>query len=125
MISLRWFLRRLSPPKLPKPRKKYVGTVHGYSTVITDEEKGSSYRSDKYWILTEHAGKRSAQEVGRDSTSPFFYQREAMVKAWVVGGPLPPLGYSADDTPPPKPRKSRPTPAKDSNVIVLPKRSVA
>jgi hypothetical protein len=121
MFSLRWFLRRLLPPRLPKPRKKYIGLVHGYS-VIVDDEKATQDRRDKYWILTEFVGKRSIQEVGRDSHSPFFFQREAMVKAWAAGGPLPPLGYVADDTPP-KPRKSKPQPTKHSNIIVLPKRA--
>lgn len=123
MISLRWFLRRLSPPKLPKPRLKYIGLVHGYSKTA-DDEKGNSFRIDKYWVLTELAGRRKAEQVGQDSTSAFFVQRQAYVAAWLSGGPLPPLGYSGDEgTTPPKPRKSKPAPVKHSNIIVLPKRA--
>lgn len=121
MISLRWFLRRLSPPRLPKPVKKYVGTVHGYSQKT--EENGSVSRWDQFWVLTQEGSKRRAEHVGLSSTSPLAIEREAMVKAWLVGGPVPPLGTIAVGDPGPKPRKSRPQPKKENNVILLPRKS--
>ena len=120
---MRWFLRRLFPPHLPKPKQKYVGFVHGISHV-TDEDGVERYRHDGYWILTELAGQRSASKIGTAGNSPYALHRFAMVEVWLAGGPVPSLGYSDGPTSPkPKPRKPLPTPKVEGNVVHLPRKS--
>lgn len=120
---MRWFLRRLSPPRLPKPKVKYIGYVHGFTRILKDDGS-ESYRYDGYWILTETAGKRKASKVGDPGSSPHAVHRTAMVEAWLAGGPVPPLGYSDSPSgPKPKPRKPFPAPKVEGNVVHLPRKS--
>lgn len=122
---MRWFLRRMFPPRLPKPRQKYIGFVHAYSNSVNNETGEETYW-DQYWILTETAGKRKAEAIGQETNSPFATDRIAQVKIWLVGGPLPKLGYARDfGSTPPKPRKSKPQPKRSGNVVAFAKRGAA
>lgn len=115
---MRWFLRRLFPPKIPKPKTKYVGIVQGISRI---KETDSEYHG--YWVLTETGGMRKAESVGDALDSPFATKRRAQVKAWLSGGPLPPLGFDTNSAPPPKPRKTPPKPKAKDNVVAFARKS--
>lgn len=119
---MRWFLRRLFPPAIPKPKPKYVGFVHGYS-VLRRGGKDDVY-FDGYWVLSEAGKKRTAKLVGDAGNSSFAIAQEAGVQCWLVGGPLPNLGDQRGGAPP-KPRKTRPISKAQSNVIAFSKKAAA
>lgn len=50
-------------------------------------------------------GKRDYTLVGINHGSPLALQREAEVRAWYRGGPIPPLGRQAEPKPAPKPKQ--------------------
>lgn len=118
---MKWFLRRLFPPRLPRAKAKYVGSVYSTSYVVIDKDTGEKAHFDQWWTLTERGGKRFAESIGDSKNSPFAIERRAQVSAWLSGGPLPPLGRRVETTTPPKPRKTKPAPkAKtQTNVISL------
>ncbi len=77
---------------------KWVGTVEG-RTEYTREDGTVSSETRGYWVLTENGfGQRRAKKIGSAGDSPFANDMEAQVKAWVFGGPIPPL----DKAPPAK-----------------------
>lgn len=120
---MRWFLRRLFPPRVPKPQTKYIGVVHGYS-VISNEDGSEGMNYDGWWILSHTGGERKAKKVGDPRNSALAIEAQADVEAWLAGGPVPRLGSRRiNATPPPKPRKSKPIAKKQDNVVAFAKKA--
>jgi hypothetical protein len=113
-----WFMmgRRL-------PRKsEYVGFVHGV-THFLGEDGAVTDKAHGFWVLSVKEGKRIVELIGNPGSSAYALGKKAEVVGWERGGPVPPLGYYREDEPPPKPRKSKPTPKKGGNVVFLPRKS--
>lgn len=112
-----WFVmgRRL-------PRKSgYVGFVHGLTHLTEGDAVVAKVHG--FWVLSVKDGRRVVELIGDPGLSPFALGRKAEVRGWEHGGPVPPLGYFSDNSPPPKPRKTKPEPKKDGNIVFLPRKS--
>lgn len=84
-------------------RRQYIGTVTG-STVHMKGEMEIG-RTIVVWILTirPFGLGRSARQVGKESPlgiSQHHQLAHARVKAWLRGGPLPPMDKDTRDKPP-------------------------
>lgn len=86
-------------------RWSYVGTVDGYTRVVSEETKeptGIEYRG--YWVLSERGdGKRKVRLGGDPGESAYARNQRALVEAWKHGGPLP----SLHDSPAPPKSKAK------------------
>jgi hypothetical protein len=75
---------------------RWVGTVEG-PTHLVDETGKRTLGGNRtcYWNLYERGdGRRRYHRIGTNYSSQNALVRESQVKAWVYGGPLPPLGSS-------------------------------
>lgn len=81
---------------------RWIGTVEGptfYLDSNGDRKPGGSGHC--YWNLYERGdGKRDYAQIGTNHGSALALQREAEVRAWYRGGPLPTLSNQAEPTKP-------------------------
>lgn len=85
---------------------RWIGTVEGPTELIDGNgERIPGWDRRCYWNLYERGdGKRKDVRVGRQWGSALSLLREAEVRAWVGGGPLPTLYDQAAPRPSPKPK---------------------
>lgn len=91
---------------------RFVGTVEGVTRIVRDDgscKPGGDNRC--YWNLYERGdGSRKFTRIGDNLGSPASNYKEAQVRAWVKGGPMP--SFEITGTKPPA------TPKKDKAKLI-------